>query len=1180
MVELETEDITQEDCWAVITSFFEERGVVRQQLDSFDEFIQNTIQDIVDKNSEIVIESSSGCDSTIYQIQFGQIYLSKPTITEADGSTNSISPNEARLRQLTYSAPLYVDMKKRISPGTNEAKNSQLLRKSSTGYSKDQYDKMFIGKIPIMLRSSFCVLTGLDRADFHNLDECPYDQGGYFVVNGSEKVLIAQERTATNKVFVFAKTPPSPYSFIAEVKSATSRGHSLVNPVLVKMLASNTSKGISGQYIRVNLPYIKQEIPVVIVFRALGILADKDILQYICYDKNDSQMLEYMKPCIEEAFVIQEMNVALDFIGRRGHYVGVSSEKRIRHASSILQNEFLPHMGIQAYNQTRKAYFLGYMVHRLLLASLGRRELDDRDHYSNKRMDLVGPLLAMLFQTLFKKLSKDIGKYIGKCIEYNRDIRLTSAVKSNIITNGLVYSLATGNWGDQAKQLQARTGVSQVLNRYTFVSTLSHLRRCNTPIHRNGKLTKPRQLHNTQWGMICPVETPEGQACGLVKNFALMAYVSVGYPPGDIFDLLEELTMENLEEVSKEDLVDTTKAFVNGIWVGIHHDPTSLMNILRHAKHQGYISPEISIVYDYRDQELRIFTDAGRICRPLFVVEDNKLRITKGDIRSLQNGENTEGPFGWPELITNGIVEYIDTAEEDFALISMTPENMRGISNRHETDIELEKMSTSNHQLWTHCEIHPSMILGVSASTTPFPDHNQSPRNTYGAAMSKQAIGTHLTNHLLRMDTNSNTLYYPQKPLCTTRSMEYLRFHEFPTGQNTIVAILSHGGYNQEDSLIMNQSSIDRGLFRSTYYHSYMDQEKINGIITNQRFENPDPNTTIRMKPAGYNWIDDDGMVIPGTRVSNDSVIIGKTMPIPNGSEELGLRTEDHKNIDISTTIKMSDSGIVDRVMLSTGQDGVKLAKVRVRSTRIPQIGDKFASRHGQKGIIGLVYRHEDMPFSQEGIVPDIIINPHAIPSRMTIGHLVECLLSKVSALSGSEGDATPFTSVSVDAISEAIQAFGYQKRGLEIYYNGLTGRKLEAQVFVGPTYYQKLKHMVDDKIHSRARGPLQILSRQPIEGRKREGGLRFGEMERDCIISHGMALFLKERLCDVSDEYRVHICDLCGLLAIANLRKNTFECRSCRNNTRISQALIPYACKLLFQELMAMNISPRIAVA
>ncbi|KAK9762531.1 DNA-dependent RNA polymerase II, variant 2 [Basidiobolus ranarum] len=330
---LDEEDITQEDCWAVVTSFFEERGVVRQQLDSFDEFIQNTIQDIVDENANIVIESSSyGCDLNItqYQVHFGQIYLSKPTITESDGSASPISPHEARLRQLTYSAPLYVDMRKCVDSNPNETSNRRLTGHSSLSSTTEQYDKMFIGKIPIMLRSSFCILAGLEEADLHNLDECPYDQGGYFIVNGSEKVLIAQERTAANKVYVFAKAPPSPYKFVAEVKSATRKGFKLANSVSVRMLASHTNKGVSGQYIRINLPYIKQDIPIVVVFRAFGVLADSDILDHICYDKNDSLMLECMKPCIEEAFVIQDMEVALDFIGRRGIYVGVTQEKRIR----------------------------------------------------------------------------------------------------------------------------------------------------------------------------------------------------------------------------------------------------------------------------------------------------------------------------------------------------------------------------------------------------------------------------------------------------------------------------------------------------------------------------------------------------------------------------------------------------------------------------------------------------------------------------------------------------------------------------------------------------------------------------------------------------------------------------------------------------------------------------------
>lgn len=357
--------------------------------------------------------------------------------------------------------------------------------------------------------------------------------------------------------------------------------------------------------------------------------------------------------------------------------------------------------------------------------------------------------------------------------------------------------------------------------------------------------------------------------------------------------------------------------------------------------------------------------------------------------------------------------------------------------------------------------------------------------------------------------------------------MEYLKFRELPAGQNAIVAIMCYSGYNQEDSVIMNQSAIDRGLFRSMYYRSYMDLEKKSGVQQLEEFEKPTRETTLRMKHGPYDKLEDDGLIAPGTGVRGEDIIIGKTAPIPPDSEELGQRSRTHTRRDVSTPLKSTESGIVDQVLLTTNSEGQKFVKVRVRSTRIPQIGDKFASRHGQKGTIGITYRQEDMPFTAEGITPDIVINPHAIPSRMTIGHLVECLLSKVATLLGNEGDATPFTELTVESVSTFLRQKGYQSRGLEVMYHGHSGKKLQAQIYLGPTYYQRLKHMVDDKIHSRARGPVQILTRQPVEGRSRDGGLRFGEMERDCMISHGVAAFLKERLFDASDAYRLHVCDV-----------------------------------------------------
>ncbi|KAJ3172021.1 DNA-dependent RNA polymerase II [Geranomyces variabilis] len=1203
------EDIAQEDCWDVVTSFFSDKGLVGQQLESFDEFVVNTIQAIIYETGEFQIvnqgqhSGSKGDVTKRFSVVFNQMYLSQPTHSEADGDTRSLFPQEARLRNLTYSAPLFVNMKEKTEVADpNHPLNHNITLASELHWEVEHEDaewkRHFIGKVPIMLRSKFCSLRTItdpngDRAGgtVEDVGECPYDQGGYFVINGSEKVLIAQERMAFNTCYVFAKSGTGQYTFSCEIRSQNESGSKLPSTLFIKMLAPKGGKGTLGQVIRTSLPYIKADIPIIIVFRALGIVTDRDILEHICYDFNDHQMLELLKPSVEEAFVIQDRDVALDYIGVRGTQMGVSKDKRLRYASDILTKEMLPHVSMKSHEQSKKAFFFGYMIHRLLLAALERRQTDDRDHFGKKRLDLAGPLLSSLFRTLFRKLTTDVSRYTKKIVETGSDFNLAVALKSATITKGLQYSLATGNWGDQKKFMSAKAGVSQVLNRYTYASTLSHLRRLNTPIGRDGKLAKPRQLHNTHWGMVCPAETPEGQACGLVKNLSLMSHISVGKAANLVLPYLGEFGMETLEDIQPSMIPQATKVFLNGQWLGIHHDPDRLVTTLRDLRRQADISIELSIVRDVTDKEVRLQSDYGRIMRPLFIVKDNyHLAITKKMVHDLRPDPETQVPnMEWTDLLSYGAVEYLDTEEEETVMIAMDVEDVNRTRAEHLGEVFVPPVKDKTARLkskptyarrFTHCEIHPSMILGICASIIPFPDHNQSPRNTYQSAMGKQAMGIFLTNYQLRMDTMANILFYPQKPLATTRAMQFMHFRELPAGQNAIVAIATYSGYNQEDSLIMNQSAIDRGLFRSMYYRVYMDTEKKIGLIDSETIERPERENTLRMKHGSYHKIDSDGLIAPGTRVSGEDIIIGKTVPIKEDSSEMGQRTAMHSKRDASTPMKSTENGIVDQVMLTVNEAGYKFVKVRVRSVRVPQMGDKFASRHGQKGTVGITYRMEDMPFTGEGVAPDLVVNPHAIPSRMTIGHLVECLLSKLGTLTGIEGDASPFTDVTVDQISSSLAEFGYQKRGFEVLYNGHTGKKLQAQVYFGPTYYQRLKHMVDDKIHSRSRGPVQILTRQPVEGRSRDGGLRFGEMERDCFIAHGAAQFLKERLFDASDAYRVHVCDRCGLMVIADLQRNKYECRICKNTTEISQVHIPYAAKLLFQELMAMNIAPRLLVS
>lgn len=1162
------EEMHQEDSWVVIDSFFKEKGLVFQQLGSFDAFIMYEIQRVVDAQAPIEIKPLDQYNpetkadqtffNTVFSYKFGQLHFDKPM--QDDGQRKvQLTPREARLRNLSYAAPVYVKVtEEQYIEEPDESKEGQVTR-----VLKDAKEhKIFLMEMPIMVRTEYCWLKGANDRQLCEFGECPLDQGGYFIINGSEKVLIALERMANNFVYAFAKKQPSKYAWICEIRSALFEGSAGNSGFAVKLMTNMGSKNsmCRGQLV-CTCPYIRVEIPLVIMFRAMGVVADKDILERIVFDMSDIAMLNACRLSIEDAASINTQDDALDYIAKRGPTIGATRDTRIQYARELLQKELLPHIGRTANIEGRKAYFIGYMTNRLLSGYLGRNPEDDRDHFGKKRIDLAGALVSASFTGLWRKTIKDLRRALQRSLNrgpgYEPKLAETLSSVSSL-SRGMKYQFATGNWGIDKSGKPVRTGISQGLNRLTFMATLSHLRRMITPLARSGKLVKPRQLHNTHWGLVCPAETPEGQAVGLVKNISLMCWITLGSKQNIVQDFLDEWGLLDLMECSPTHIKRYAKIFLNGEWVGMHNRPAELRDTLQTLRRKKDIDSEVSIQLDLKMKELRIATDCGRCMRPLYIVDytSQKVLINGSHIDKVKNNE-----WEWGTLMREGLIEYLDAEEEECSMIAMF----------------IEDLTKWRHycRTYTHAEIHPAMIFGICASIIPFPDHNMSPRNVFQSAMGKQAIGVFGTNFYARMDTFSCVMCYPMKPFVGTRSMNYLRFREMPAGVNTIVFIMCYTGYNQEDSLMLGQSSVDRGFMRAVSYRCYPAEEKKQGGKALDTFGIPNKETTLAIRRGSYDLLDLDGLAKPSMRALGDDVIIGKYAPITEGT---GFN-ERYTQKDTSVGVRTAEHGIVDQVMLSVNKDGYKFTKVRMRTLKVPEVGDKFASRHGQKGTLGIMYRQEDMPWTQFGVTPDIVMNPHAIPSRMTIGHLVEQLTGKVGALVGRQGDATPFTRVTVKDISERLHEVGFQRFGNEKVFNGHTGRPLTNKIFVGPVYYQRLKHMVSDKVQSRSRGPVQTLTRQPTEGRAKEGGLRFGEMERDCIISHGAAKFLKERLLEVSDAYRVHVCDTCGLFGIAKLSKEELECRLCKEKGRLSQIIIPYACKLMIQELMTMNILPRLVL-
>ena len=1472
--------------WKLIDTFFktETNPLVKHQIDTFNYFVSHQLEQIVEGFNDVEIYTNYFKEinkfGSIISLKLTNPRLLYPTVNEKDGTSKPMTPYEARLRNLTYSSMLYIDITLNIK--------KLMQNETYTEYSKT-LNNIYIGRIPIMLGSDYCNLKKTHHDAVVNKQECKYDPMGYFIISGNEKVLISQDRMMENRAFTFESKSTS-YSHICEVRSVRD---DVFTPPKLTTLQYSAHSNKYGKFIRLTMHHVRLDIPLFVLFRALGVETDKEITNFIAL--GNLELMEMLKGSIADSKEILSQTLALDYLSQ---HLSASSvypkeytmvpKNRIQLIKNIIEKELLPHAG---KNFRKKALYVAYMARKLLLFASGTIPADNRDSYVNKRIDSAGVLMANLFRQYYGKMIKECRKMIAKELNTvtfkNRPAEIINRnniyriFKTNIIEAGIKYCIATGNWGLKSS-IHNRQGVAQVLNRMTYNSSISHLRRVNSPTEKNGKLVQPRRLDKDQFGVICPAETPEGASVGLVKNLAIMTTITNQMPSNIIRRILPSLNTMMFDGSNVDIFMDNTAVFVNGDVVGVHAEPVELIKNLRNMKSENILHVHTGIVWRIKTNEILISTEGGRAVRPLIV---------------LRNGiyeEFKELPDKWSEIICNNKynVMYLDVEEGQTAMIAMD-----------------KKALTNKNIKYTHLEIHPCLILGALANNIPFCNHNQSPRNTYqclwekeyvmlesgsqipivdvkkgdrvitfdpismrtsitrvihqyvsntnkkimkittysgrsiiatedhkfmtscgwretrqltaltnigifvapqyvsdirgqnklsiigsltthyeklpllartfgfcfgpsthgsldtkdaialqkdikevgiydysvlgindkfivpdwiknssllvqreflagffssceakislplrldlinerkalfedlkkmlnkfqisaadyagfltiydkhdiikyfdivgfryrnevqmmtasiieyhrsdemkislemwlenvtykenflfipvesvsedencqiaditvdsknhtfiagngfashNSAMGKQAIGIYATNFRNRLDTMAHILNYPQKPLVSTKISKYIATDDVPNGLNIVVAILCYSGFNQEDSIIINEASVQRGLLTSTFFRDYKDQcDKNHSTGEEEIFCHPADKRAHHMKPFDYGKLRSDGFIPENTPVDQNDVLIGKCMPNRvNGIIQYK---------DSSVTVKTGENGFVDlncyndKYFSNINGDGYKFCKVRVRQTRVPTIGDKMSSRHGQKGTIGIVMPVENMPFTKDGLRPDIIINPHAIPSRMTVAQLMETLLGKACCVTGENGDGTPFCNNNLHEMTNILQKTGFESNGNEIMYNGFTGEQMQAAVFMGPCYYQRLKHMVCDKIHSRAaNGPIVMLTRQCAHGRNSNGGLRLGEMEAQCLVSHGASQLLKERMLDSSDNFRVFVCGKCKNFAtLINTEENIYVC-PCGNRTNFHQVRIPYSCKLLFQELNSVGINVKLTV-
>ena len=1216
----------------IIESYFRERSLVNHQLASYNDCIpsadsqssrfEEIVRNIRIGTEEVLDDDEGGLikldvlDHDI-QVRMKNMTLGPPTIREANGSEHPSLPLECRLRKLTYMSPIYLDF---------------TIHRDDLPQPIVE-EKVQIGSVPIMIRSRRCNLNPAhidanrnlspnqseeDKEHYHRLlegkGEDPHDPGGYFIINGTERVLISMEDLAPNRVTVEMNKR---YARKTEVAKIFSQKDGVRKPLTVEkrkdgmLMVKISSAGTTA-------------IPVVLLMRSLGIDNDQEIFQAIA---GPTETFKFIVANLNEVKDNEEYNVenqeeAMQWLEKK-FAAGQQKEYREQRIQNLLDKELLPHLGSSDDNRKKKAIFLGRIVRQVLEMAINNKEPNDKDHYANKRVRLAGDLIEDLFRVSLQQLARDLKYQLERHHNRKRDLKITSCLRPDVLTSKVMHALATGNW------VGGRSGVSQLLDRTSFLAALSHMRRVTSPLVRSQPHFEARDLHPTQWGRLCPNETPEGQNCGLVKNAAQMVDISEAVSEEEVKALLAEADVDP----NPVGWAEGARVHVNGDIFGLHMNPHKLVEHFKRRRRSGRIRSEVSIRHDAVNRDIFINTDKGRILRPLLVLDGGSMVLSKEYLDGLKDRS-----ISFKDLVNEGVVEWVDAEEEEDLLVAPRPFDLPHMSPKHgrpinpakvqwlnmgEEGISKAKLSaevimpngevvnekfsiplnyyqedldklrrkekkTGDVLIYTHVEIDPQLILGVCASLVPYPEHNSTPRVTGGTAMVKQSLGLPSANGRLRPDTRQHILHYTQNSMTGTRAMEATNFIRRPAGQNFVVAILSHHGYNMQDAVIMNRGSVERALGRSTFIRTYNAERKRfpGGQVDEIEIPGSGLDEVKGLKsPEAYAHLEGDGLPTPETEISSKpedrervpQVLVGKTSPPRFLEESHGAFLQAQERRESSMNVRHGEGGFVDNVFVTESLDSGRLVRITLRTNRIPELGDKFASRHGQKGVIGRLVDPEDMPFTVDGVIPDLLINPHAIPSRMTVAHILEMIGGKVGAMEGRLIDGTAFSGEKEDSLREGLLRHGFAHTGRESMINGETGEQFPAQVFVGVIYYQKLHHMVSGKIHARSRGRVQILTRQPTEGRARQGGLRFGEMERDCLIAHGASMVIKDRLLDESDGWELFVCAESGHIAYWDWRKRCYVSPVHGDKAEVFPVSTSYAFKLLLDEMKSLGVAMRL---